>query len=130
MLRYKDLRMLYISIAIIIICLASMFYFLYDKIKFIIILFLFITILPTLLLRFNAKIFDDAMMVYVFKGIGVLPELIDFDDVRDYKKISQHKIIINHKKTSKICIVDANAFMQEFEQKYSQFKIQQKHELK
>lgn len=130
MLRYKDLRMLYISIAIIIICLASMFYFLYDKIKFIIILFLFITILPTLLLRFNAKIFDDAMMVYVFKGIGILPELIDFDDIRDYKQISQHKIIINHKKTSKICIVDANAFMQEFEQKYSQFKIQQKHELK
>jgi len=122
MLKYKDLRMLYISIMIIIICFISMLYFLNDKIKFIIILFLFITILPTLILRFNAKIFDDAMMVYVFKGIGILPELINFEDIKDFKHISKHKIIITHKKISKLCIVNGNAFMQEFEEKYNQFQ--------
>lgn len=125
MLKYKDMRMLYVSIMIIIVCVLSMFYFFHDKIKFIIILFLFITILPTLFFRFNAKIFDDAMMVYVFKGIGILPELISFVDIKDYKQTSQHKIIINHKRISKLCIVNGNMFMREFEEKYTNFKNNQ-----
>lgn len=128
MFKYKDLRMFYISIVIIVICFVSMFYFIHDKIKFIIILFLFITILPTLILRFNAKIFDDAMMVYVFKGIGILPELINFEDIKDYKQLSKHKIVVNHKKISRLYIMNADKFISEFEEKYNCFQ-NQKHKL-
>ena len=88
MFRYKDLRMLVVSVLITLLCVAAMIYFIHEKIKFLIVIFLFITTLPTMLFRYNAKVFHDSVMVYVFKGIAILPELINFTDIKDIKGFS------------------------------------------
>ena len=61
------------------------------------------------------------MIVYVFKGIGILPEMIEFQDMEDYQLLSKHQIIIHHKKTSKLCIINAQAFYDELDRQYKQY---------
>lgn len=121
MFRYKDLRMLVVSVLITFLCLAAMIYFIHEKIKFLIVIFLFITTLPTMLFRYNAKVFHDSVMVYVFKGIAILPELINFTDIKDITFISKHRVIIQHKKVSRLYLVNAKEFYDELNEKYQQF---------
>ena len=121
MFRYKDLRMLVVSVLITLLCVAAMIYFIHEKIKFLIVIFLFITTLPTMLFRYNAKVFHDSVMVYVFKGIAILPELINFTDIKDITFISKHRVIIQHKKISRLYLVNAKEFYDELNEKYQQF---------
>ena len=121
MFKYKDLRMLVISILLELTCIFTAIYFMHEKIKCIIALFLALTLLPTFVVRFNAKIFDDSMIVYVFKGIGILPEMIEFQDIKDYQLVSKHQIIIHHKKASKLCIINAQAFYVKLDRQYKQY---------
>lgn len=121
MFRYKDLRMLVVSVLITLLCVAAMIYFIHEKIKFLIVIFLFITTLPTMLFRYNAKVFHDSVMVYVFKGIAILPELINFTDIKDIAFISKHRVIIQHKKVSRLYLVNAKEFYDELNEKYQQF---------
>ncbi|MBM6841984.1 hypothetical protein H6A03_10645 [[Clostridium] spiroforme] len=121
MFRYKDLRMLVVSVLITLLCVAAMIYFIHEKIKFLIVIFLFITTLPTMLFRYNAKVFHDSVMVYVFKGIAILPELINFTDIKDITFISKHRVIIQHKKVSRLYLVNAKEFYDELNEKYQQF---------
>ncbi|MFQ7171834.1 MAG: hypothetical protein ACLRQF_06945 [Thomasclavelia ramosa] len=39
-------------------------------------------VLMMLTTKYNMKIFNDSMPVYEFKGIGILPALIDYKDVK------------------------------------------------
>ena len=121
MFRYKDLRMLFVSVLITLLCVAAMIYFIHEKIKFLIVIFLFITTLPTMLFRYNAKVFHDSVMVYVFKGIAILPELINFTDIKDITFISKHRVTIQHKKVSRLYLVNAKEFYDELNEKYQQF---------
>lgn len=121
MFRYKDLRMLIVSVFITILCFAAMIYFINEKIKFLIVVFLFITTLPTMLLRYNAKVFQDSVMVYVFKGIAILPELINFCDIQDIKLVSKHKVVISHKKKARLYIVKGEEFFDELKSHYDQY---------
>lgn len=121
MFRYKDLRMLVVSVLITLLCVAAMIYFIHEKIKFLIVIFLFITTLPTMLFRYNAKVFHDSVMVYVFKGIAILPELINYTDIKDITFISKHRVIIQHKKVSRLYLVNAKEFYDELNEKYQQF---------
>lgn len=121
MFRYKDLRMLIVSVFITILCFAAMIYFIDEKIKFLIVVFLFITTLPTMLLRYNAKVFQDSVMVYVFKGIAILPELINFSEIQDIKLVSKHKVEILHKKKARLYLVKGEQFFDELKSKYDQY---------
>lgn len=122
MLKYKDTRMLIISILITVLCVFAMIYFIHDKMKFLIVIFLFITTLPTMVFRYNAKVFDDSMMVYAFKGIAILPELIQFDNLISYELVSKHQIVLKHKKTAKLHILNAEAFIEELDTKYKKYQ--------
>lgn len=122
MFRYKDLRMLVISIVITILCFMAMIYFIHEKMKFLIVVFLFITTLPTMLFRYNAKVFQDSVMVYVFKGIAILPELINFSDIKDIKLISKHRVCIVHKKNAHLYLVKGQEFYDELNNKFQQFQ--------
>lgn len=122
MLKYKDIRMLIVSILITVLCVFAMIYFIHDKMKFVIVILLFITTLPTMVFRYNAKVFDDSMMVYVFKGIAILPELIQFDDLISYEQVSKRQIILKHKKTSRLYILNADTFIEELGTKYKKYQ--------
>ena len=69
MFKYKDLRMVVISIILVILCAFSGIYFRYDRMKLVVVLLLALGVLPTLLIRFNASVFEDALLVYFSRNL-------------------------------------------------------------
>ena len=123
MFKYKDLRMVVISIILVILCAFSGIYFRYDRMKLVVVLLLALGVLPTLLIRFNASVFEDGLLVYFFKGIGFMPQMIEFKDLTAYSLNSKHRIELqfdNH--TKNIYLVNATSFYEELDKKFNQYK--------
>ena len=72
--------------------------------------------------KYNMKIFNDSMLVYEFKGIGILPALIDYKDVKEIKLVSKHKVKIKHKGISTLYILDAESFYEEVMENIEEYK--------
>ena len=90
-------EMVVISIILVILCAFSGIYFRYDRMKLVVVLLLALGVLPTLLIRFNASVFEDGLLVYFFKGIGFMPQMIEFKDLTAYSlniKLNYNLIII------------------------------------
>ena len=103
MFKYKDLRMVVISIILVILCAFSGIYFRYDRMKLVVVLLLALGVLPTLLIRFNASVFEDGLLAYSLN--------------------SKHRIELqfnNH--TKNIYLVNATSFYEELDKKFNQYK--------
>lgn len=123
MFKYKDLRMFVFSLFLIGLCVFSGVYFRYDRMKLVVLLLLAFSVIPTLLIRYNASVFEDGMLIYTFRGIGILPQMIEFKDLTAYELISKHKLQLGFKnKTKKIYLLDAKTFYQELDKKYQGYK--------
>lgn len=122
MFKYKDLRMVFVSMFITFLCIFALIKFQHDRLKLIVVILLMITVLPTFILRYHASIFDDSMLVYIFKGVGIMPQLIEYNDLNEYQLMSKHIIKITYtNKTKKLYLVNANAFYQELDTKYKNY---------
>ena len=127
MFKYKDLRMFVFSLFLIGLCVFSGVYFRHDRMKLVVLLLLAFSVIPTLLIRYNASVFEDGMLIYTFRGIGILPQMIEFKDLTAYELISKHKLQLGFKnKTKKIYLLDAKTFYQELDKKYQGYKKGQK----
>ena len=123
MFKYKDIRMMFISILLLIFCLYSGIHFRYDRMKLVVVLLLALGVLPTLLIRFNASVFEDGILVYFFKGIGFMPQMIEFKDLTAYSLNSKHQIELQfNQHTKNIYLVNATSFYEELDKKFSQYK--------
>ena len=123
MFKYKDLRMVVISIILVVLCVFCGIHFRYDRMKLIIVLLLALSVIPTLIVRFNASVFEDGMLIYTFRGIGVLPQMIEFKDLVSYKLLSKHVLELqSQNKTQKIYLVNAIAFYKELDDRFIQYK--------
>lgn len=123
MFKYKDLRMVVISIILVVLCALSGIHFRYDRMKLIIVLLLALSVIPTLIVRFNASIFEDGMLIYTFRGIAILPQMIEFKDLASYKLLSKHVLELqSQNKTQKIYLVNAIAFYKELDDRFIQYK--------
>ena len=123
MFKYKDLRMVVISIILVILCVFSGIHFRYDRMKLIIVLLLALSVIPTLIVRFNASVFEDGMLIYTFRGIAILPQMIEFKDLASYKLLSKHVLELqSQNKTQKIYLVNAIAFYKELDDRFIQYK--------
>ena len=123
MFKYKDLRMMFISIFLLIFCLYTGIHFRYDRMKLVVVLLLALGVLPTLLIRFNASVFEDGLLVYFFKGIGFMPQMIEFKDLTAYSQNSKHKIELQfNQHTKNIYLVNATSFYEELDKKFNQYK--------
>lgn len=123
MFKYKDLRMMFISIFLLVFCLYAGIHFRYDRIKLVVVLLLALGVLPTLLVRFNASVFEDGLLVYFFKGIGFMPQMIEFKDLKAYSLNSKHKIELQfNQHTKNIYLVNATSFYEELDKKFNQYK--------
>ena len=123
MFKYKDLRMVVISIILVVLCVFCGIHFRYDRMKLIIVLLLALSVIPTLIVRFNASVFEDGMLIYTFRGIGVLPQMIEFKDLASYKLLSKHVLELqSQNKTQKIYLVNAIAFYKELDDQFTQYK--------
>ena len=123
MFKYKDLRMVVISIVLVVFCVFSGIHFRYDRMKLIIVLLLALSVIPTLIVRFNASVFEDGMLIYTFRGIAILPQMIEFKDLASYKLLSKHVLELqSQNKTQKIYLVNAIAFYKELDDRFTQYK--------
>lgn len=123
MFKYKDLRMVVISIILVVLCVFSGIHFRYDRMKLIIVLLLALSVIPTLIVRFNASVFEDGMLIYTFRGIAILPQMIEFKDLASYKLLSKHVLELqSQNKTQKIYLVNAIAFYKELDDQFTQYK--------
>ena len=68
------------------------------------------------------KIFNDSMLIYEFKGIGIMPALVDYKNIKDVTLISKHKVKIKHRGTSTLYILDAEAFYEELLENIKEYK--------
>ncbi len=123
MFKYKDLRMMFISVFLLVFCLYAGIHFRYDRMKLVVVLLLALGVLPTLLVRFNASVFEDGLLVYFFKGIGFMPQMIEFKDLTAYSLNSKHKIELQfNQHTKNIYLVNATSFYEELDKKFNQYK--------
>ena len=123
MFKYKDLRMVVISIILVVLCVFSGIHFRYDHMKLIVVLLLALSVIPTLIVRFNASVFEDGMLIYTFRGIAILPQMIEFKDLTSYKLLSKHVLELqSQNKTKKIYLVNAIAFYKELDDRFTKYK--------
>ena len=123
MFKYKDIRMMFISILLLIFCLYAGIHFRYDRMKLVVVLLLALGVRPTLLIRFNASVFEDGILVYFFKGIGFMPQMIEFKDLTAYSLNSKHQIELQfNQHTKNIYLVNATSFYEELDKKFNQYK--------
>lgn len=123
MFKYKDLRMVVISIILVVLCVFCGIHFRYDRMKLIIVLLLALSVIPTLIVRFNASVFEDGMLIYTFRRIAILPQMIEFKDLASYKLLSKHVLELQFQnKTQKIYLVNAIAFYKELDDQFTQYK--------
>ena len=123
MFKYKDLRMVVISIILVVLCVFCGIHFRYDRMKLIVVLLLALSVIPTLIVRFNASVFEDGMLIYTFRGVAILPQMIEFKDLASYKLLSKHVLELqSQNKTQKIYLVNAIAFYKELDDRFIQYK--------
>lgn len=126
MMKYKEFRMIIFSIIMFVLISGACVYFAIDhnKSKVIIGLILLFVLLSIITTKYNMKIFNDSMMIYEYKGIGILPVLVDYKDIKDVELISKHKIKIKHRTSSTLYILNAQEFYNELIERMNEYKDQ------
>lgn len=123
-MKYKEFRMLIFSIVFFFVIVGVCIYFALDhnRSKVIIGVILSFVVLMMLTTKYNMKIFNDSILIYEFKGIGIMPALVDYKNIKDVTLISKHKVKIKHRGTSTLYILDAEAFYEELLENIKEYK--------
>ncbi len=128
MFKYREIRMLALTAIIfiavnvvVVVALANR-----NMLQVALGLLLSFSSLLLLLTRYKMTIFNDSVMIYEFKGIGILPVLLDFEDIREVKVAGKHKLVIDHGRLSTVHVVNAVAFGEELKLKMQSFANQNK----
>ena len=129
-MKYKEFRMLIFSIVFFFVIAGVCIYFAldYNRSKVIIGVILSFVILMMLTTKYNMKIFNDSILIYQFKGIGILPALVDYKDIKEVKLISKHKVKVKHKGLSMLYILDAESFYEELMENIEEYKKSVNHQ--
>lgn len=129
-MKYKEFRMLIFSIIFFFVIVGVCIYFALDhnRSKVIIGVILSFVILMMLTTKYNMKIFNDSMLVYEFKGIGIMLALVDYKDIKEVKLISKHKVKVKHKGSSMLYILDAESFYEELMENIEEYKKSVNHQ--
>ena len=123
-MKYKEFRMLIFSIVFFFVLIGVCIYFALDhnRSKVIIGVILSFVILMMLTTKYNMKIFNDSILIYEFKGIGIMPALVDYENIKEVTLISKHRVKIKHKGASMLYILDAESFYEELIENMKEYK--------
>ncbi len=119
-MKFKEPRLLSICLMAFIGMLVVAFWaaMAQDKMRLIMTLVLSFVALSMVIGRFNLIIKEDYMVVYVFRIIGILPTLVEFQDLVSVKQVGQMKIRITTKKQSfNIYVLKAAVFIDYLKEK-------------
>lgn len=120
-MKYKEFRMLiFLSLFFFVITGACIYFAIqHNNTKVIVGIILSFTVLMLLIGKYNMKIFNDSILIYELKIIGILPSLIEYQDIKEIELLSKHKIRITHKNISNIYVLDAKSFYEEVSTAYN-----------
>lgn len=123
-MKYKEFRMMIFTAIFFLAVSGACVYFALDnnRTKVIIGVILAFTILMIITTKYNMKIFNDSTLVYEFKGIGILPVLIEYKDIKNVDLVGKHKLKIKHRGRSTIYILNATDFYEELMENINEYK--------
>ena len=129
-MKYKEFRMLIFSIVFFFVIAGVCIYFAleHNRSKVIIGIILSFVILMMLTTKYNMKIFNDSMLIYEFKAIGIMPALVDYKNIEEVTLVSKHKVKVKHRSLSKLYILDAKSFYEELMENIEEYKKSVNHE--
>lgn len=118
-MKFKELRLVIICLIAFLgmVVLTFQAILLKDTSRIILTLVFSFLAITMVLSRFNMCLFNDYMLIYEYKIIGILPTIIEYKDVKAVKVLSKHKIEIKHLKTSYVYVFNAKKFEQALLQK-------------
>lgn len=112
-MKFKELRLLFICfiafLGMVILCGYALI--LHDHKRLILTLVLSIIALDMGLRKFNIRLFDECMLIYEYKIIGLLPTIIEYENITEVQAITQYKVKINHTKISTIYVINSRKFV-------------------
>ena len=123
-MKYKEFRMLIFSIIFFFVIAITCIYFALDhnRSKVIVGVILSFVVLMMLTTKYNMRIFNDSMLIYEYKIIGILPAMIDYKDVQEIELVSKHKVRVRHRGTTMLYILDANSFYEEVMENINEYR--------
>ena len=96
-----------------------------DKTRLIMTLVLSFVALSMVIGRFNLIIKEDYMVVYVFRIIGILPTLVEFQDLVEVRQVGKMKMRLTTKKQSfNIYVLKASQFIEELQTKTTALNLE------
>ena len=118
-MKYKEFRMLIFSIVFFFVITGVCIYFALDHNRSKVIIGV---ILSFVILMMLTTIFNDSILIYEFKGIGIMPALVDYENIKEVTLISKHRVKIKHKGASMLYILDAESFYEELIENMKEYK--------
>lgn len=118
MKKYKDFRVIIFMVIIVPVLLALSVYskiVWHSQMRFVIALIMTITIALICLASFNIHLYSDIIMIYTWKYVALLPEMIEVKDIKSIQAISKHKIKIVHKYISYAYVSNSEDFMENYQ---------------
>jgi len=116
--KFKELRMLIVCLIMfcVFVGLAIFNAFQDNKGPVIGLVLLSLIALFLLISRYKMVLFDDMMMIYEWKVAAMLPTMIEYRDIKNIQKISQHHVLIEHLHKSHVYVLNSDKFILAYEQ--------------
>ena len=116
--KFKEYRMFILCLLILIaFVILGVIWFIQGRISLVIGALLLIGIDAILLFaRYKIILFDDMMIIYEWKILAMLPTVIEYKDIQSIEKKSQHQLYIYHKKRSSIYVMNADEFIDAYQE--------------
>lgn len=118
-MKFKEFRMLCINAVLLIIMIIGMF-FLFSEgqvLRGLLGSFILLLMVVITLGKYTLKVFDDSLLGYEYKGIGIMPILIGYKDIKEIELVSTHKIKVEHAHKTTLYVTNAAVFYQEVQEK-------------
>ena len=116
MKKFKDFRVTVFMIVMIPALLALSIYskvVWHSQMRFVLALIMTITIALICLAGYNLHLYSDIIMIYTWKYVALLPEMIEVKDIKSIKAVSKHKIA--HKYISYAYVSNSEEFMENYQ---------------
>lgn len=116
--KFKEYRMFLLCLLIFIVfMILGTMWFIQGRMSLVIGTILLIGIDAILLFaRYKMILFDDMMIIYEWKVFAMLPTVIEYKDIQSIEKKSSHHLYIYHQKRSSIYVMNADAFINAYQE--------------
>lgn len=114
--RFKEYRMfLFCLVLFVLIFMMSVMSFVHkDPMRLLAMFILLLVTLFILTTRFKIILFEDMMMIYKWKYVALLPEVIAYKDIESVERKSKHRVEVHHQSKSSVYVWNSDKFIEAY----------------